>query len=145
MSDVFENDMQGKELLQSLMNDFPTLTIEYKNGTICVRMLGFWSGIASKSTGEWVVNEEVKAILPNFSLFKKLEPELIAKKPSYRGAYLLVNSPTERFVYETFDSAHRDKNPQGFLGQIGFDDLNREILILGTIEKPENFDKIYER
>ena len=91
MSDVFETDKQGKELLQSLTNDFSTLTIEYKYGTICVRMLGFWSDIASKSTGEWVVNEEVKAILPNFSLFKKLESELIGKNlPTVELTCLLI-------------------------------------------------------
>jgi hypothetical protein len=59
MSGLCEIDEQGKVLLQSLKDEFPSLTIEYKNGAICVCMLGFWSGIADKSSGDWVVNEEV--------------------------------------------------------------------------------------
>jgi hypothetical protein len=57
MCEVCEIDEKGKELLRSLKDEFSSLTIEYKNGAICVRMLGFWSGIASKSAGDWIVNE----------------------------------------------------------------------------------------
>jgi hypothetical protein len=140
MSQVCKIDEQGKELLLSLKDEFPSLTIEYKNDAICVRMLGFWSGIASKSTGDWVVNEEVKSILPKFVVFKELESRLISENPSCRGAYLLINSPSERFVYETHDAAWRDKDPHGFMGRIGIEDSSEEVLALGTVEKPPHFE-----
>lgn len=140
MSEVCEIEEQGKELLQSFKDEFPSLTIEYKNGAICVRMLGFWSGIASKSTGDWVVNEEVKSILRNFVVFKQLESRLISENPSCRGAYLLVNNPSKRFVYATHDAAWLDKNHDGFIGQIGIEDSSEEVLALGAVEKPPHFD-----
>lgn len=129
MCEGWEIDEQGKELLRSLKDEFSSLTIEYKNGAICVSILKFWAELAGKSTGDWVVNEEVKSILPNFVVFKQLEAELIAKDPSCRGAYLLVNSPTERFLCETHDSAWRAKAPHGFVGKVGIEDSSEEVLL----------------
>lgn len=129
MCEGWEIDEQGKELLRSLKDEFSSLTIEYKNGAICVSTLKFWAELAGKSTGDWVVNEEVKSILPNFVVFKQLEEELIAKDPFCRGAYLLVNSPTERFLYETHDSAWRAKAPRGFVGKVGIEDSSEEVLL----------------
>lgn len=122
-----------------------SLTIEYKNGAICVRMLRFWSGIASKSTGDWVVNEKVKSILPNFVVFKQLESRLISENPSCLGAYLLVNNPSERFMFETYDAAWRHKNHDGFMGKIGIEDSSEEVLALGAVEKPPHFDVLAAR
>ncbi|RYG94745.1 hypothetical protein EON65_57010 [archaeon] len=139
-------DIQGAELIESLRKEFPSLTIEFKNSAICVRMLGFWAGIAGKSVdNNWVVNEEVKSVVRNYVVFKKLESELLQQNPSCRGAYLLVNSPTSRFVYETHDSASRDKEPHGFLGRIGIEDSSEEVLALAGVEKPDNFDNLHAR
>jgi len=135
-------DAKGKEVLDKLRNEFPTLTIEYKSSAISVYLLGYWTGIASQNdSGDWVINEDVRSILPNYVLFKSLESEL-KKDPSRRGAYLLVNSPNERFVYETFDPASRDKANHGFLGRIGQEESSDEVLVLSAIEKPENFDDL---
>lgn len=46
MSEVCVIVEQGKELLRSLKDDVPSLATEYKNGAICVHMLGVWPGIA---------------------------------------------------------------------------------------------------
>ena len=109
-------------------------------------MLGFWSGIADKRSGDWVVNEELKSVVRNYVVFKQLESQLIERDPfKYRGAYLLVNSPTTRLVYETFDPAWRNKSPHGFLGRIGIEDSSEEVLALGAIEKPPNFDNLVAR
>lgn len=80
------------------------MTIEFTNNAICVRMPGFWAGIASKSDG-WTVNEKIKSILPNYVIFKAVESELLARDPSTRGAYLLINGPHSRYLHETHDSA----------------------------------------
>lgn len=53
----------------------------------------------------------------NFILFKKIETELL-KKRSNIGAYLLVNSPTDIFMYYTLDSVSA-KVPNGWLDIIG--------------------------
>jgi hypothetical protein len=78
-------------------------------------------------------------------VFKQLGSQLIAENPSCRGAYLLVNNPNERFVYETHDSAWRDKDPHGFIGRIGIEDSSEEVLALGAVEKPQNFDDLTAR
>lgn len=70
----------------------------------------------------------VWAYSPKFCCVE-LEAELIAKDPSCRGAYLLVNSPTERFLCETHDSAWRAKAPHGFVGKIGIEDSSEEVLL----------------
>ncbi len=36
-----EIDEQDNQVLQSLKEEFPSLTIAYKNGAICAHMLGF--------------------------------------------------------------------------------------------------------
>ncbi len=58
------------------------------------------------------------------------------------GSLMLVNNPNERFVYETHDSAWRDKDPHGF---IGIEDSSEEVLVLGAVEKPQNFDDLTAR
>jgi hypothetical protein len=79
-------------------------------------------------------------------VFKHLESQLIREDPlKYRGAYLLVNSPTSRLVYETHDPAWRNKSPHGFLGRIGLEDSSEEVLVLGDVENPPNFDNLDAR
>lgn len=78
-------------------------------------------------------------------MFKQLESRLISENLSCRGAYLLVNSPSERFVYETHDAAFRDKNHDGFLGKIGIEDSSEEVLTLDAVEKPPHFNDLAAR
>ncbi len=133
-------DEQGEQVLATLREEFPTLTIEFTNNAICVRMPGFWAGIASKSEG-WKVNERVKSILPNYVIFKALEHDLLVRDPSTRGAYLLINGPCSRFLHETHDSAWRGRDTElSFVGRIGIEDSSNEVLALSPIAKPNNFD-----
>lgn len=108
-------DEQGQLLINSLKKQFPNLQIEFINGTICVEMQGFWCGIAEKTNSGWEVNEDLKAVIPNYVIFKELEGDLLSKDSTLHGAYLLVNSETSRFIYETHDAAWRDKKSLGFL------------------------------
>lgn len=124
MSAIIED---AQELLQSLREEFPSLTIDCKEEAIGVQMLRNWIKIATKTSEGWVVNEEIKSTLPNYVLFKQLEAKLIAEDPSWYGAYLLVNNQDARFVYETFDSAWRSKDPSGFLGRIGIEYSSEDV------------------
>eukprot|EP00981_Chlorochromonas_danica_P014598 scaffold8384_cov161-Ochromonas_danica.AAC.5 len=133
-------DEQGEQLLATLNREFPTLTIEFKNDAISVHMPGFWAGIASKSDG-WAVNEKLKSILPNYVVFKAVELDLLTRDPSTRGAYLVINGPSSRFLHETHDSAWRARETDlSFVCRIGIEDSSDEVLVLSPVEKPNNFD-----
>lgn len=138
-------DEQGEQVLATLKEEFPTLTIEFTNNAICVRILGTWVGIASKSDG-WTLDERLKSLLPNYVIFKKVEGELIARDPSTRGAYLVINGPNSRFLHETFDSAWRDRESDlSVVGRIGIEDCSNDVLTLSLVEKPnENFDTLQQ-
>jgi hypothetical protein len=131
MSEECELDAQGTVLLQSLKDEFPSLPFDYKNGAIRVCVIRSWCAIADKSSGDWVVDEDIKPDLHNFVLFKQLEAKLLAEdRLKYSGAYLLVNSPTCRIVYELFDPAFRNKAPHGYLDRLGREDCSDDVLVL---------------
>jgi len=144
-----ETNNSGLEsTIKNLRTDFPNLRFELRNDAICVDVQGYWPVIASQmSDGIWVINEDVKAALPNYVVFKKLEDELMVKDASFnRGAYLVINSPTSRIFTETFDSAWGLKSsPHAFIGRIGFEKSNEDVLMLADVQKPEGFDRINER
>jgi hypothetical protein len=137
-------DDQGKQVLATLKSSFPDLHIKFTNDAICVRMPGFWAGIASKSESDgWTVNEQIKSILPNYVIFKEVEKSLLAQDPGTRGAYLLIDNSESRFLHETHDSAWRARESDfSFVGRIGMEDSSEEILALSSVEKPENFDTL---
>jgi hydrogenase maturation factor len=123
-----ELDDQAKELLESLRNEFPILIIAYQDGAICVRVYGKWSRVVSKECGVWVEDEYIRAILPNYVVFKEVEASLLADAAN-RGAYVLVNDPESRFLHETFDSASRAQtNEYAFIGEVGADETTEERL-----------------
>lgn len=133
-------------VVQSLRDEFPTVTINFINEAICVRMLGFWAAIARKMSGEWEVNEDVRALVRNYVIFKKSEEELLRRDPLSRGAYLLINDSDSKFFCETQDSAIRNrKSKHSFVGRIGFEGSTEEILLLDALEKPESFDDFPSR
>ena len=124
-------DDLGLKLFESLKEEFPSVTFLFENGAIIVRMLRDRYKIAHIGlNNNWVVEEDVRSFISNYIMFKQLESELIEKNSSYRGNYLLVNGPTERFVYETYDPASRDLAPDGFLGCIGIEDSSNDILLV---------------
>ena len=99
-------------------------------------LFGNWLVIAARNDdNEWVINEDVYETVRNYDIFKKVEAELMKKHPSYRGAYLLVNSGNSKYIYETFDGASRDHQKNGFIGRIGMEGINLEILMLDAIQK----------
>jgi hypothetical protein len=140
-----ELDKQGETILRSLKEQYPSLTIAFTNGAICVWMPGVWTAVAYKENGAWVINDHVRKNLPNYVIFKELEASLLADA-SNRGAYILVNDETSKFLHETHDSAwHGRTNEHAFIGRIGTDDSSGEILALGAVEKPEKFDNLADR
>ena len=94
---------------------------------------------------EWVINEDAYATLRNYEIFKKIEAVLMKQHPSYLGAYLLVNSVYSKYIYETFDGASRDHQKYGFIGRMGMEGLNFDILMLGALQKPLGFDNIAKK
>lgn len=109
-------------------------------------MRGYWVPVAEHVPEAWVVKDEIKLTLPNLIIFNELETKLIKEDPvKYRAAYLLVNSPTERIVYDTFDAAWTAKAPNGFMDQIGCNDYKDEILIIDNVPKPTTYDDLSVR
>ena len=138
-------DEQGDKILRSLKEQYPSLTIAFDNNAICVRLPGFWTAVAYKENGTWVINDHTNKSLPNYVIFKELEASLLADA-SNRGAYILVNDETSMSLHETHDSAWRGRtNDYAFIGRIGTDDSSGEILALGAIEKPAMFDDLAAR
>ena len=71
---------------------------------IQVRILRDWIAIAKKILdNNWVIDEDIRLVVRNYVIFKELESDMIENNSSYRGNYLLVNSLTERFHYESYD------------------------------------------
>jgi hypothetical protein len=125
------------DLAQTLRKEFPSVIIDdSKKNLIRVRIFDFWCTLArfDVDNDKWTVREDLKSILPNFVLFKRLQQELLADDPSCRGSYLLVNDESQRFVYETFDAAWKDKAPCGFVGKIGTEDT------IDTTKDPTDVD-----
>jgi hydrogenase maturation factor len=121
-----ELDDQANELLESLWNEFPTLILAYQDSAISVRVCDKWSRLVSKESGVWVEDEYIRAILPNYVVFKEVEAFLLADAAN-RGAYVLVNDPESRFLHETFDSASRAQtNEYAFIGEVGADGTTEE-------------------
>jgi hydrogenase maturation factor len=121
-----ELDDQAKELLESLRDEFPTQILAYQGSAICVRVCGRWSRVVSKESGVWVEDEYIRAILPNYVIFKEVEASLLTDAAN-RGAYVLVNDPESRFLHETFDSASRAQtNEYAFIGKVGADETTEE-------------------
>jgi len=138
-------DDQGDKILRSLKEKYPSLTIAFVNSAISVRLPGFWTAVAYKENGAWVINDHSNKMLPNYVIFKELEASLLADA-SNRGAYILVNDETSRFLHETHDSAWRGRtNDYAFIGRIGMDDSSGEILALRAVEKPAMFDNLTAR
>jgi hypothetical protein len=55
---------QGQEILKTLKEEFPSLTIELKNDAICVRMDRSWVGIASRQSDDvWIIDEKRDCLL----------------------------------------------------------------------------------
>ena len=52
-------DDQGDEILRSLKEKYPSLTIAFVNNAISVRLPGFWTAVAYKENGAWVINDPV--------------------------------------------------------------------------------------
>ena len=131
--------MSKETLLQELKNEFPNVDIQFVNETICANLEGFWYGIVSKGDGDWKVNEDAKAIVANYSLFKETEASLIERNPSCLGEYLVINGPDSKFWAKTEDSALRSKEgPHSFVGRIGAGEFKEEILVLAGKEKPND-------
>ena len=85
--------------------------------------------------------DEIELTLPNLIIFNELETKLLKEDPvKYRAAYLLVNSPTERIVYDTFDAAWTAKALNGFMDRIN--DYTDEILIIDNVAKSTSFDDL---
>jgi hypothetical protein len=126
-------DSRGDEILQSLKDQFPTLSIACINGAVCVRMDGVWGIVANQENGTWVTNDRTLKVLPNYVIYKELEASLLAD-PANSGAYILVNDADSRFLHETHDSAWRGRmNEHAYVGRIGIDGSSCEVLILGAV------------
>jgi hypothetical protein len=137
--------MSFEPLLQELKNEFPNLEIKFVNNSICVNIQGFWYSVASHENEDWKVNQDAKAIVSNFAVYKATEASLIESNPSCRGDYLVVNGADSKFLHKTEDSALRGKDgPHSFVGRIGAGEFKEEVLALSVVEKPENFDDIRE-
>lgn len=114
------NKMPTNNLLESLKAEYPSLTIEHRNEGIRAVIGTSWIAIATENEAcNLVENLNIKEHLHNFVLFKELETQLLQEDPSHRGAYLLVNSRTSRFLYETFNPAWRARDPNGYVGLLG--------------------------
>ena len=115
-----------------LRDEFPSVTISFEKGAICAKMLGFWTAIASKTlAGEWEVNEDIKALVHNYVIFKQAEAGFLSRDPSSRGAYLLINDSDSKFICETQDSALENmRSSRSFVGRIGLEGSTEDILIL---------------
>ena len=133
-----------EHMMQSLKNEFQTVTFDFIKQAICVNILGFWEVIAVRNAScEWTMDENIRTLVRNYVIFQKLEAEILETDPSTRGGYLLVNSNDSRFFCETMDSAYRKMSgPYSFIGRIGVDNDSEEILALSAVDKSGGIRRI---
>jgi len=134
------------EVLSVLQSECPLLEFKLTDDrSITVFIHGFWSGIAVKEGSTWEINEDVRLIARNYNSFKAREQTLLVD-PTTVGAYLVVNSDSSMFLYETEDAALRGKrDAHAFVGSIGRTKHKQETLALDPIEKPDDFDDFATR
>jgi hypothetical protein len=117
-----------KLVLEDLETELPNVTFEYQpeQNAIKVNLQRYWQLLRQKIPQEiGFVRERTR----NYSLFKKLESDLIARDPSKRGEYIVVNNPESRFLCVTEGIAlETATGSASFVGRIGRGEVEEEIL-----------------